>query len=263
MKSYSLPRWLRVLLLSAVPVVALGMLGLGFWQLNRLEARRARNDEIRQRLAQPPVAVDDGLFTAGLGALDYRPAAARGTFDFAHEIVWRNQARNGAPGVHVITPLRLAGSETAVLVDRGWIPYTQAEPEARAAFQTPAGEVLVSGWLRQPAARTADFLPSNLTRGPGQPRLDAWFWLDITQIQAQMPYPLLPLLLAQAPGPGSAGANPAQLPLPEPEPELSEGSHLIYAIQWFAFAAIALLGPFIYWWRGRREPVAVEKSGGP
>jgi surfeit locus 1 family protein len=252
-----------VLLLSAIPVVALGMLGLGFWQLNRLEERRARNDEIRQRLTQPALMVDDALLAMDVAALDYRPATARGKFDFAHEIVWRNQARDGAPGVHVITPLRLAGSETAVLVDRGWIPYTQAEPEARAAFQTPAGEVAVSGWLRRPVTRTADFLPSDPTRGPDQPRLDAWFWLDIAQIQAQTPYPLLPMLLVQAPGPETAGKNPARLPLPEPEPELSEGAHLVYAIQWFAFAAIALLGPFIYWRRSlRREPVAVEKSGG-
>jgi surfeit locus 1 family protein len=242
------PAWLRAVFLAAIPVVFFGMLALGVWQLNRLQERRARNAEIAARLAEPTAPVAPALFAGDLAALDYRPAEARGTFDPAQEIVWRNQPRSGAPGVHVITPLRLAGSDAAVLVDRGWLPYTQAEPSARAAYPAPAGETLIAGVLRRPVPRTADFLPADPVLSPDLPRVDAWFWLDIEQIQAQVPYPLLPMLLVQ-----TSGADAYQLPLAEFTPDLSDGPHLSYAIQWFAFAAIALFGPLLYWQHSRRS----------
>lgn len=251
MRAQRLPRWLRVVLLSAIPIVALGMLGLGFWQLARLQERRAQNAEIEQRLIQTPLVLSGVALAEASEALDYRPAIARGTFDPAGEIVWRNQAYQGAPGVHVLTPLRLTGTDTAILVDRGWLPYTQAEPEARRAYPPPAGEQEVRGLLRLPVRRNADFLPADPTVSPDQPRLDAWFWLDITQIQAQIAYPVLPMLLVQAPGTG-----PAALPIRTVALDLSEGPHLGYALQWFAFAAIAVFGPLIYWWRNRAHSAA-------
>ena len=54
-------------------------------------------------------------------------------------------------------------------------------------------------------------------------------------MRALLPYPLLPVLVRQTPDSGLA-------PLPHrlPAPELSEGPHLSYAIQWFAFAAMTL-----------------------
>lgn len=248
MKPQAWPAWLRGIFLAAIPVVFAGMLALGVWQLSRLQERRAHNAEIAARLAEPPAPVTPQLFSADLAALDYRPAEARGVFDPAQEVVWRNQARSGAPGVHVITPLRLAGGEVAVLVDRGWLPYTQAELPARAAYPPPTGEVVIAGVLRLPARRSADFLPADPTLSPDLPRLDAWFWLDIEQIQAQIPYPLLPLLLVQ-----TTGADSQRLPLAEFTPDLTDGPHLSYAIQWFAFAAIALFGPLLYWRQSRRR----------
>jgi len=245
------PRWLRAVFLSAIPLVALGMLALGFWQLARLQERRAQNAAIEQRVAQAPLVLSGVSLPEPPEALDYRPAIVRGTFDPAGEIVWRNQAYQGAPGVHVITPLRLTGSDVAILVDRGWLPYTQAELEARRAYPPPAGEQAISGLLRLPVTRNADFLPADPTNSPEQPRLDAWFWLDIAQIETQTAYPLLPMLLVQAPDP-----EPAALPIRTLVLDLSDGPHLGYALQWFAFAAIAAFGPLIYWWRNRARPAA-------
>lgn len=243
--SRPLPGWLRGLMLLAIPVVALGMLGLGFWQLGRLEERRARNAFISARLQAAPLHLNTASLPPPISQFDYQAASVRGTFDPTQEIVWRNRALNGAPGVDVITPLRLTGSEQVILVNRGWIPYTEAEPAQRARYAPPAGEVTLTGWLRVPLERNQPFLPLDPT---DQPRLDAWFWLDMAQIQRQMPYPLLSWVFIPAP-PDRAVAPP----IPHDDIDLSDGSHLAYAVQWFAFAAIAILGPGVYWWRSRQR----------
>lgn len=241
-----LPRWLRLVFLGAIPVVALGMLALGVWQLTRLAERRALNATIEARLNLPVVDLNAEAWPADTSALDFRPATARGVFDYEQEIVWRTQAYNGAPGVHVITPLRLAGGGPVVLVDRGWIPYTLAE--ARAPFrEAGAGEALVIGVLRVPARPLSSLGPRDPATGPGLPRLDAWFWLDVDALAAQMGYALAPLVLVR-----TEPVDPSRLPIPNPTLALDDGPHLTYAIQWFSFATIAAVGPLVYAWQQRR-----------
>ena len=137
----------RLLLTLAVLFGALIMVRLGFWQLERRTERLAQNALITRRLEEPPVRITGPV--ADPVVLEYRHVAVAGTFDYAHEVVLLNRSRGGAPGVHVLTPLRIAGSDRAVLVDRGWIPYEQREPAARQQFQPP-GLVEVRGIVRVP-----------------------------------------------------------------------------------------------------------------
>jgi cytochrome oxidase assembly protein ShyY1 len=62
---------------------------------------------------------------------------------------------------------------------------------------------------------------------------------DAATIAPELSSPALPLLAQlQAQDPPQSG----DLPRLVPPPELSEGPHLSYAIQWFTFATIALVG---------------------
>jgi surfeit locus 1 family protein len=221
------------------------MTGLGVWQLQRLSQRRAENAVLAARLAQPPLDLNA---VAAPRPEEYQPVRVTGSYDFAQEIVLRNRAYSESPGVHVLTPLRLTGSEQVVLVDRGWLPYTEAEPAARAAYQTPSGEVTVTGLVRLSQARTAAFLPADPTPSPDHPRLDAWFWPNLTEIGAQLPYPLLPFYVEADP-PAVRGA----LPFPSHDYDLSDGPHLSYALQWFGFTATLLIGSVVLWRQQRRK----------
>jgi surfeit locus 1 family protein len=236
--------------LASSVLVILGtllMLGLGIWQLERLQQRRAANAQIMARMNQPALNLAGG--TIDPATSDLRRAAVRGVFDYNQEIILRNRTYGEVPGVHQLVPLRIAGSDAAVLIDRGWIPFEFSSPEQRATFRNASGEVEVQGILRQSQTRRSSLSPADPLLSPERPRLDAWFRVDLPRIQEQMPYRLLPLYLEEETPPG---AQTRWLPRPDPDIQLDEGSHFIYAIQWFAFAAILPLGyGFLYHTRTR------------
>jgi surfeit locus 1 family protein len=223
--------WSALIVLAGMAI----MIRLGFWQLDRLAERRASNAELVHQLALPPLSLaGDALPVelkagADLTALKNRSASARGTYDFSHQVVLKLQSWQGQPGAHLITPLLIEGSSRAVLVDRGWVPYAEATPQALPQFDEP-GPVTVTGriQLSQPLP-AASARPASLQ--------SEWYRLDIAAVQAHMPYQLLPVYIQQSPPPGPGGN--AQLPYRvEPVFDLSDGPHLSYAIQWYSFALI-------------------------
>jgi surfeit locus 1 family protein len=224
-------------------LIGLACIRLGFWQLDRLAERRAINAAARAQLDRPVISLPQAL--ADGEDLEYRRATASGAFDPAHEVYLSNRPQDGIAGVHVITPLLLSDGGPAVLVDRGWIADTDYRALASASWSVD-GPVEVSGFLlpsqNEPAiAFLADRVPSE-----GEPPRLTWRALSLAGIGRQIPYPILDVYLVQespAPHPGA--------PHPSPELDLSEGSHLGYAIQWFAFAAIALVGGGL--WLRRRS----------
>lgn len=221
---------------ALILVLAAAFVRLGAWQLQRLEARRAANARLVARLEEPPLAVTGEPLDPE--TVDLRRATVRGAFDYEQEVVLRNRTWNELPGVHVLVPLRIADSVETILVDRGWIPYELSSATDRVRFRDVSGIVEISGILRKglprPGMRTADPVPV-----PGGPRVDAWHRVDLPKISQQLPYPLLPVFLEEeAPQAGESRT----FPKPQPDISLDEGSHLVFAAQWFAFAAIAVGG---------------------
>lgn len=214
------------------------------WQLERREQRRSRNDVILARLSLPPLDLPRDLDATVDPA--YRKASVTGTFDPAHEIFLGSRSRDGVSGVHVVTPLRMDGADVAVLVDRGWIADEVLRNQPSETWAV-AGPVTVSGLLRpsQPEP-SLGFLADQIPPEGGLP-LRTWRVLNVEGIARQIPYPLLDVFLEQENPAPHGGA-----PLPAGELDLSEGSHLGYAIQWFAFAAIAWIGA-VFWLRSRRS----------
>lgn len=201
-------------------VVAAVCVRLGLWQLDRLEHRRTRNAGIAARRALPAVALEQA---AGLGltadSLAQRRVTAVGVYDWAHERVWPGRTHDGAPGVALLTPLRLADG-SAVFVDRGWVPSPDAQTVDRAA-------------VREPDSARVLGLAQHAPRAPGD--------VDPVALVDSLPYALRPIVLVVLPD--SARPVTAGMPvLRWPAPVLSGGPHLSYAIQWFAFAVIAVGG---------------------
>ncbi len=224
-----MPRRLILFLLLAV-VLAAACIRLGFWQLSRLAQRRARNAVVAVRLSQPRVPLTS-LRADSASVL--RKAIVSGTPDFDHEVLLAARTYQGSPGVYLLTPVHVAGRDTAILVNRGWI------------YAPDGVSVDVSRWREATTtfAGYAELLPPGIASKPeGVLRRDARVarQLDLATVQSLVTYPVSPLyLVATTPDTTRPqGERVARLP----PPTLDEGPHLSYAIQWFSFAAIALIG---------------------
>ena len=220
-----------LLFLVIAGVVALGCVRLGIWQLARLGERRARNALVVRRLAESPVDVARlGTDTAGVR---YRRVSATGRFDYAREIVLAARMHEGSPGVNLVTPLRTGRGDTLLLVNRGWVYSPDGTSADRARWREGEGaDVTVHGFVL-PMSRGV----GSPDIGPGRP--EAVRWLDPADAARRLGAPVLPFVLVQT----DSSVRPGSFPLGRLEPPpLDEGPHQSYAIQWFAFALIAVAG---------------------
>jgi surfeit locus 1 family protein len=229
--------WKTLLVLAAMAI----FFRLAAWQLDRLEQRRERNAETRRLLAASPLDLDAETLPADPSALRYRQAIAYGTYDLSQQVALELQNWNGMPGLHLLTPLLLAGGQQAILVDRGWIPYGDLPPEKWSQFDEP-GALTVAGSLQT---------PQRLQGGAQSPPQLTWYRVDLAAIGSQMPYDLLPLYLVQSPGTEGNRALPYRQEL---QIDLSDGPHLNYMIQWLSFALI--LGGGYVWFVNNSEKKA-------
>lgn len=208
------------------------LVSLGLWQLRRLDDRRDTNARIRE--GGRSTAVLDSVVRPEQAAVAddarFERVEARGSFDAAHEVLIRFRSANGLPGYEVLTPL-VVRDRIAVMVDRGWVPLEvgDAAPSGRTA--PPPGEVTVTGLLLR-GEGAARFRPE--TRPDGRMVIGA---VHVAGLEERLPYDLYPGFV-QLVAPDDAGNYPEPLD----EPDLDDGPHLTYAMQWFAFAVIALVG---------------------
>jgi surfeit locus 1 family protein len=247
--------WTTLLVIAACGV----MVRLGIWQLDRLEARRSFNARVQAQLDQPTLILNQAALDADLYEMEYRSVVVVGEYLHAEEIALRNRVWGNYPGVSLVTPLRIAGMEQVVLVERGWIPTEAANPSAWEKYNEP-GQVEIVGAIRRSSPRGLLGGRPDPTPEPGEP-LKIWTFLDIERISEQVTAPVLSVYIQQA-----ADPNKAAPPYPsDPELDLSEGSHQGYAGQWFLFATMLGLGyPFFLRRQSKgKDPERVVNSSPP
>ena len=220
------PRARDTLGLLVAALVVAGCVRLGFWQVSRLRQRRARNAVMRAGMQAPPVDLAAGVSP---DSLQYRRVRARGTFDYDHERFWRPRLMEDMPGVDLVTPLRL-GDGSAVLVDRGWVPSADGYHVDQRSYREPDSASVVGLALSAPRSH-----------GDVDPRA----------LSDSFPYRLMPFVVQQLPA--GAGGHDPDFPRRWAMPELNDGPHLSYAIQWFSFAVITVIGVIALYRRDRRE----------
>ena len=223
---------------------AAGFVRLGLWQLDRHSEVTADNEARRALLDLAPIPLNDAtLDSLSVDQLIGRRVVVSGTWDFGREVIVRSRAHAGSPGVHVVTPLALdlvaeTDRPTTVLVLRGWLPAnssilprsnthgipTIGRDSPRLALveasRAGLGEPVVEVGEGDEAVRSYAALDVDLIAGPGGEVLP--FFLQLLSDES--------------------GTVPADQPIAVPLPELDAGPHMGYAIQWFSFAVITIVG---------------------
>ena len=235
---------------------------LGLWQLERLAERRAMNERTVASFEGEPIDIGD---IPSESVSPFQRVRIRGTYDFDHEIVLVNRSRDGAPGVNLLTPLRLPGRDTAVLVNRGWVYSPDGGSVDRARWREGAGAEGTAYVLHPTLAPVGAGVATALDSTRRLLRVDT------ARIAASIPYPVAPyhlVLLSDSTPPessagyGTAAASDDGRPVRLPAPALDEGPHRSYAIQWFSFAAIVVVGTGTLLW-SERTRVRIRRNGRP
>lgn len=221
-------KWLGYLLVAVL--FAIACLGLGLWQM----ARKAEVDAAAHKVANNYSAtpLDYGQAKNQFQNLDlakeWSPVTLTGVYDVAGQRIVRNRPLNGQPGYEVVIPLKLSNGD-AVVIDRGWLPIGDKDPGRPDSIPAPpSGTVTVLARLRPGEIK--------LQRGAPEGQLAS---IELNDYAQQLNYPLMTgayaAMYQETP---AAPVNPAALSVPA----FDNGTNFSYALQWFAFGVLFLVG---------------------
>ncbi len=231
---------LSVFALSAFAV----LIGLGTWQVQRLQWKNDLMAKIEARLDDGPVSVEViSALRQSSSDIEYRPVQVQGVFDHV-------RARHvyalggGKAGWHVYTPLKIA-EKRYVFVNRGFFP----DPLGGVApkLGEPEGIVTIRGLVRSPPSEKSVFTPAN------DPTANKFYWRDFTNMVAsihdKMDVSFTPFFIDEVPA-----AQPVVGIWPRPGTTRVNLSnrHLEYAITWYGLA-LALAGVYAFFMFGGRR----------
>jgi len=211
-----------LLLLFLIPA----FISLGMWQWRKAETKTALQISLDTRSSEPPVLMPGTPVDAE--SLRYRRVILRGTYDTARQILIDNRLHQEQAGYHVITPLRIAGSNLHVLVNRGWLPAA-ADHRIAPIAAAPVGEIELTGIAIIPTQRFFNLAPQ-----PTSGWEPVWQNLDLERFRQAVPYPLQSVIVQL--DPTADGGFIRQWPRPDERAE----RHRSYALQWFGFAIASL-----------------------
>lgn len=202
---------------------------LGRWQWGRYEDRQVHAGAVTSHYAAAPVPL--GSVTSRIPPTEqdqWLRVTADGRYAPDQQLVVRNRALDGRPGLEVLVPLDLGGplTGTRIFVDRGWVANADSAADLPLVPPAPGGDVTVEGWLRSGEPDLGKDLP------PGQ--------LASIELGAA----------ARQTGGGTVldaylvlGSEQPSGPRPEPlaAPDTDLGPHQAYAVQWWLTSVFGLV----------------------
>lgn len=249
-------RWWSVRLWGAhlLALVCVGFAaGMGVWQYDAFQERRAAEQvDLTEKDPVPITDVlgpDEPFPTAGLG----RPVDVRGTFlDAGTVLVSGRDGADGEDGRWLVTPLSVGDSDQpAVPVVRGWVP---ADTGIEDVPPPPTGEVDLVGWLQPTEAAEGS------GAGPEDGVLPHLRIADLVQLlDGQDLYGAYVVAREPLAADTAAGVDAATLDQLPPASRFTGLRNILYAIEWWVFAAFAIF----LWWRHVRDATAEPSPGEP
>ncbi len=208
------------------------LLWLGFWQLDRAQQKHAALAARAEATRAPVLNLHEQPAT--LAQHEYRRVIAEGQYDADRQFLLDNRIQDGQVGYRVLTPLKLNQRDSAVLVDRGFVPIIgnrQTLPELPPidTSDTPVTGRISSG----PSVGIRLGEPSdNPTQWPRRIQ-----YIDFKYLRAALDYPLADYIIAE----GSLRNDVVVRRIGRDAWRFGPERHEGYAVQWFALAAALTL----------------------
>lgn len=221
--------WPTVVVALLLPL----LIALGLWQLDRAGQKESMEEAYRSRQASPPT----DLLTAGedrfeRDAMLWRRVRLRGEYLLDRQYLLDNQIEGGKPGYLIFSPFRLAGEETVVLINRGWLP-AGGDRNVTPEVPPPPDNGIVEGTAKGPQSTglfLGEAVAEDLEGGLVRVQL-----LDLDVIARDNGWRLLPYVVRLDKPAGDGFVRNWK------EPGFGREKHLGYAFQWFAMAAALLI----------------------
>ncbi|MEG9884273.1 MAG: SURF1 family protein [Hyphomicrobiales bacterium] len=230
----------RILPVSLAALAALAILiGLGLWQIQRLDWKRQLIVTLQSRLSAPPVTLCAVARRVAENRIDtertdWLRVRASGCF-IGDRSLYLYATLNGVAGWHVVSAFK-ADQGCGVLVDRGFIPDAIRRTKKDIARPAPA-PLALTGHIRTHSRGQGVFTPDN------QAEANRWYWWDIPAMAAEFDLGRDSLATAfvvvAEPSGGNAADRPQWPRALNPMPELPN-HHLQYALTWFGLALCLL-----------------------
>ena len=212
-----------------VTIVAFGLLSR--WQWSRAEFKRQERLALESAAVVNPSPLPSDAQLRN--AVEWSRYTVTGEFDGTAQVVVRKRPLNGTNGFWVLTPFT-AKDGSHLWINRGWMQAQGPATTMPAIPPAPSGtQSIVGDWRFFEAASASDLqgLPVGMVPAVAPEVLPA---ATTESGYLQLVSPAQPALTALA------------------APEIDEGQNISYAVQWLLFAAVAMIGWFIFL---RREAI--------
>jgi surfeit locus 1 family protein len=198
---------------------------LGNWQTRRAEEKLALGRELDAAahgpvLNLPPDTVDERSYA-------FRRVSVRGQYLPLNTILLDNKVLRGVAGYQVLTPMKIAGGDVAVLVNRGWVA-AGARRDVLPQIRTPDGTGTVEGVAVVPSSHILE-LDANTEEGV------VWQNLMLARYAKWSGLKLQPVVLQQT------NDTADGLVRVWDRPDTGADKHRGYAFQWYALALTLLI----------------------
>jgi len=217
------PRWILIHL--GLCSLAILLVFLGIWQLQRLDDRRARNAEIELNTTREIAAATQELGTSND---EWRRVTLAGRYVPDTQIAIINRSQDGVAGDNLAAVFETE-DKGLFLINRGFVPL------AVNARSTPEDTLQLVGYIRLNQTRRNVGAIDSSTRGTTEfQRYDLSRIRDALGKDINTAYYVQ--LIEESP------SSKTEWPIPVPFPTIDEGPHFSYAMQWFFFAFVAVAG---------------------
>ncbi|AHG44346.1 cytochrome oxidase [Rhizobium leguminosarum bv. trifolii CB782] len=231
-----LPVATGILVLIALSI----LISLGTWQVERLHWKEGLLADIaaRQLAAPVPLAEIEAMAASG-GDIEYRKVTATGRYINNKErhffATWQGQT-----GFYVYTPLELADGRT-LLVNRGFVPYENKEPEMRMQGQLTDQQTVTGLARAKLPGKPSWVVPDN------DVAKNIFYWKDLDVMAESVGLEkarVIPFFVD-----ADSTPNPAGLPIGGVTQVDLPNDHLQYAFTWYGLAVVLVVVVAISWFR--------------